>query len=244
MANTFSPPNTKCKDCVFNKENTLDCETGARQHYYDLGVNIRLPPIVDGSPVGLELENFICPYFRDETWYPNGLGEESVDAVLDEEISWLPYIAVIVDHNKQNIYKTIERILDFDNHPLEIYVVLKADRPDAESVVELKQCFDKFLGKWHVFFELDNDSWQTIMKFYKEQRFILLVNGYPNVDNSWPRNTGRKIQNDLLKFPYAENDDNSMTLIHPYYINAFFFEYGKDWLTRLKEQTCSLKYKL
>lgn len=245
MGNTFSPPNTKCNDCVFHDVgDVLDCETGARKHYRDKGV---IGSIIDSNtelkfePVVI-LHNFLCPYKRDKAWLE--ANSENTADKLNLEVTTLPYVVVVLDHDTQTLKQTLDRIYEYDNQPQEIFVVIRADRPDPNTVLAMKPLFNDFQGKWHIFFQLDNESWQEICKFNKREEFVLLVTGYPEVDNNWPRTTGSKIQNELLKFPYAENDVQSMTLIHPYYFNAFFFDYGKNWLEELKKQTCNLKYKL
>lgn len=232
----FVPPDTLCKDCIFYDKN-IDCRIGRAKFYKDNGIKVLR------TEDGTIIKNFICPYYRTIEWL-----EEKKDIsnpVLEiQKENKLPYVPIILYLDGKILEETLNKIANFDTPPETLYVVVK----DEEFTPKTKEIIEKSLKgtniQWNLHRSLEEDSWHVIFKNYSRKEFLLIINGYPQVNKKWPKVLTKKIQDELLKFSYAENKSQTMMLISPYVYNMYYFDYGKKFIQMLRlernKQKCIL----
>jgi hypothetical protein len=232
----FVPPDTQCKDCIFYDKH-IDCRIGRAKFYKDNGIKVLR------TDDGTIIKNFICPYYRTIDWL-----EEKKDIsnpVLEiQKENKLPYIPVILYLNGKILEETLNKIANFDTPPEMLYVIIK----EEELIQKTKETIENALKdtniKWNLHLSLEEDSWHVIFKNYNRREFLLIINGYPQVNKKWPKVLTKKIQDELLKFSYAENKSQTMMLISPYIYNMYYFDYGKKFIQMLRlernKQKCIL----
>lgn len=229
MENTFYPPNTNCTECIFSKE--TQCRLDKIRYYKTKGVNVET---INSTTV---LKNFICPYFRNLEWLENK--KNTVDLVKEiQKENQIPYYVVLLNLSKSILIDTINKIKKFRTLPKHIYIVC-----DFEIGYKgLNEIVEKIPCEWTYIFQLEENGWHNIFKTYNRTEFMVLINGYPEINNSWTKNLSTKINDSLLKFSYAENKQQKMTVIPAYIYNSYYFEYTDKWLEKLRQERWQQKY--
>ncbi len=233
----FAPPDTHCNTCIFYDKN-IDCRLGRAQFYKDNGIK------VIRTENGTVIKELVCPYFRDNAWLEDKKEVTNLVTEIQKENKF-PYIPVILNLDGQILKETLNKIINFDTPPKEIYVVVRENETTNTKTYEtIKECLKDTDITWNLHLSLEEDSWHIIFKNYSRREFLLIINGYPQVNNKWPKNLGKKIQDELLKFSYAENKSQTMTLISPYVYNMYYFDHGKKFIQMLRlernKQKCIL----
>jgi hypothetical protein len=233
----FAPPDTLCRDCIFYN-NKIDCRIGRAQFYREKGIK------VVRTEHGTIIKDFVCPYYRPESWLESNKDKTNLIQIIQQE-NLIQYIPIVLHLEGQILKDTLNKIKRFDNPPKEIYVIVR-DNPDKnlKTMDLVKETLDGSGITWNTHFELEEDSWHIIFKNYNRHEFLLVINGYPEVNNKWPKVITKKIQEELLKFSYCENKKQTMMLISPYIYNAYYFEHTKKFLGMLRlernKQKCIL----
>jgi hypothetical protein len=233
----FAPPDTNCKGCIFYNDK-IDCRIGRAQFYREKGIK------VIRTEEGTVIKDFVCPYYRPESWLEEQKDTTDLVQKIQKE-NLIQYIPIVLFLEGEILKDSLNKIRRFDNPPKELYVIVK-DNPDKnEKLMELvKETLEGSGIKWNIHFELEDDSWHIIFKNYNRREFLLIINGFPEVNNKWPKVITKKIQEELLKFSYAENKKQTMMLISPYVYNSYYFEYTKKFLLMLRlernKQKCIL----
>lgn len=234
MENICFPPDTKCNECIFFENDS--CSINKDKHYNSKGITI--------SKTNKEqlLKEFICPYFRTPNWSKD---KERFIHKWEEEIkteNQLPYFCVLLD-SRVPIY-SIRKILEFGTKPKEIFIVMDKNT----TIEEVKETYDELkelIGdkvKWTLYHEFENNAWHQVFNVYNRHDLMLLVQRFPACGKDWAERIAVEIQDNLLKFSYAENFEKTMTLIHPYLYHSYYFEHGPNWLNKLKEERWQQKY--
>ncbi len=245
----FSPKNTECKKCgLYAKtDNAHVCILDKFMHYMKLGVVGGLaeysknPEVSDKSIV---LQDFTCPYFRPPSWVKEKtelFPHKKIEELIKEE-NQLPYTPVLLYPKKYIIGAILRKITRFSVKPKKIYIILEEDR--ESEVLEISKIAKTTELPWTINVEIMKNSWHNIIKNYNKKEFLMLINGYPYLHNDWANDLTDKIQDELLKFSYAENKSGTITLIHPYVYNCYYFEYTDTWLEKLREERHVEKYLL
>ncbi len=233
----FAPPDTQCRDCIFYDKN-IDCRIGRAQFYRENGIK------VIRTENGTVIKDFVCPYHRPESWLESRKDKTNLVQEIQKE-NLIQYIPIVLHLEGQILKDTLNKIKHFDNPPKEIYIIVK-DNPEKnlKTIDLVKDTLEGSGITWHTHFELEEDSWHIIFKNYNRHEFLLVINGYPEVNNKWPKVITKKIQEELLKFSYGENKKQTMVLISPYIYNAYYFEHTKKFLGMLRlernKQKCIL----
>lgn len=233
----FSPPDTHCKGCIFYNDK-IDCRIGRAQFYREKGIKV----IRTGD--GTVIKDLVCPYYRPESWLESQKDKTNLVQEIQKE-NLIQYIPIILHLEAEILKDTLNKIKRFDNPPKELYVIVY-DNPskNEETMTLVKNTLEGSGIKWHFHVELEKDSWHIIFKNYNRTEFLLVITGYPDINNKWPKVITKKIQEELLKFSYGENKKQTMMLISPYVYNAYYFEHTKKFLGMLRlernKQKCIL----
>ncbi len=227
----FAPQDTKCETCIFKEG--YGCRLNKLQLYQSK--NIEIFPTQTGNI----LRDFVCPYHRTHEWLGTNWYEEDLLAIIRKENA-LPYIPVLLFLHGAALERALKKICTFKTKPKEVFIILRKDT-DKKIIDEVSKTLKDTGITWHVHFELEENSWHTIFKAYNRREFLLLIRGYPEIATSWTEAITRKIQDELVTFSYAENENQTMMLISPYIYNNFYFEFGKDFLIKLRQIGCKNK---
>ena len=233
----FAPPDTQCKDCIFYNDK-IDCRIGRAQFYREKGIK------VIRTENGTVIKDFVCPYYRPESWLENK--KDVVNIVLEiQKENLIQYIPIVLHLEGEILKSSLTKISKFDNPPKEVFVIVRDNPTKNEKTMALvKETLEGTGIDWHIHFELEEDSWHIIFRHYNRSEFLLIINGYPEVGNKWPKVITKKIQEELLKFSYGENKKQTMMLISPYVYNSYYFEHTKKFLGMLRlernKQKCIL----
>lgn len=232
----FVPPDTLCNNCIFyDKE--VDCRIGRLQFYNEKNLKVIK---TDKTTI---IKEFICPYHRNTDWLESKKDATNLVKEIRQE-NKLPYIPIILYLNGKILSETLAKIASFDTPPEQLYVVIKQE-DDQKKIYELiTSILNGTNITWNLHVSLEEDSWHVIFKNYNRHEFLLIISGYPQVNNKWPKVLATKIQDELLKFSYAENKNQTMMLMSPYIYNMYYFDYGKKFVHMLRLQRNKQKWLL
>lgn len=225
----LSPPSTHCKGCIFTNH-TVECRLDKISFYKKNHIVVEK---IDGRNV---IKDLVCPYYRTEDWLLDQTDNHDttiMSAIRRENI--LPYYPVFLFLGPELLRTSLRRMLTFKVLPKEIYIIFeKTTNPSI--MLDVEEIMKGTNITWHVYFELEENAWHNIFKFYNRSEFMLLISGFPTVRRDWAEVLANKVQDKLLKFSYAENEKQTMTLIPAYVYNSYYFEYGKSFLTKLRQE--------
>lgn len=222
----FTPQNTECKTCIFR--DGFSCRLDKIDFYKTK--NIKITPTLDGNI----LSEFICPYYRTTEW----LEEHQVTSDLVGEIrkeNAIPYLPILLFMEYKLLESSLQKISKFNNKPTEVFIILNAD--SNLKIIDMVERVLTGTGiHWHIHFEVEDNSWHNIFKFYNRREFLLLIKGYPEVNNNWPKILTSKIQDELYQFAYAENKSQTMMLIPAPMYKNYYFEYTVNFVNKLRTE--------
>lgn len=222
MDTIFSRPNTDCRTCIFCSNK--DCRLNKLTLYKENNITVLDGPVI---------QSFICPYYRTEEWLKEHKNESNTMAVIKKE-NQIPYIAILLHLSPSILIESLNKIKKFKTPPKCIYIITEDNSP--EFIQSINNALVDLNIKWTVHFSLEKHSWHTIFNNYQRNEFLLLINGYPGVPNTWTQKLTDNIQDKLMKFSYAENKKQTMMLVSPVIYNEYYFQYGHKLFEKLREE--------
>jgi hypothetical protein len=221
----FVPIDTNCNECIF--KDGYDCRINRIALYKSKGIT------VVAEPSGTTLKEFVCPYYRTEEWLQQHKTSKDIIRDIKKE-NGLPYLPILLFMEGKLLKDSLKKIKSFTIKPKEVFIIVKTGVVLHSVIQDIRSVLDNSDITWHLHVELEDLSWHGIFKFYNRPEFLLIINGYPEVSNTWPEIIANKVQDELLKFSYAENKSQTMMLIAPYIYKAYYFEHTKDFIKQLR----------
>ena len=256
--------NTECSDCLFYEMKQVSeyyndpslghglincCGLEKDKLYKEKGVSVYKNP----SENKMILYKFICPFHRTKGWSKEnenlaGKTYDEVEEYIVEE-NGFPYSCFIYENGEIDLELAVDQVLRLDHPPQYLHVTFKYMHQDDALMHRIVNKIEaiKPAIKYKLAINLDEEldhiyeSTLTFLLNVKTTFIALFQNNY-DLPADITTELSRKIQKDLLSFPYANTPNNEFLFLPTTIIQEYKAIEGQYFLEKIMETQC-LNYK-